>query len=129
MGVYTAPGHLAYASNGASLNGNLPLNPGTYNAVVEEWDNCGGAATSPVTITVGNAFSNLQKSGGWAAAGQGPPEFLARHESGDWGDLCEQDRQDDQFGLERVRRCSPPTTPTRPMSCGSSPTDRSQHLR
>ena len=76
MGVYTAPGHLAYASNGASLNGNLPLNPGTYNAVVEEWDNCGGAATSPVTITVGNAFSNLQKSGGWAAAGQGPPEFI-----------------------------------------------------
>jgi hypothetical protein len=76
MGVYTSQGALAYAVNGASLNANINLNPGTYNAVVEEWDNCGGASTSPVTITVGNAFSNLQKSGGWAAAGQGPPKFV-----------------------------------------------------
>ena len=76
MGIYTAPGQLAYVSRGASLNSNLPLGPGTYNAVVEEWDNCGGAATTPVTITVGNGFANLQQSAGWAAAGQGPPDFI-----------------------------------------------------
>lgn len=35
-----------------------------------------------------------------AKAGQAPPEFLARHASGDWGDLCERDRQENQFGLE-----------------------------
>ena len=52
MGIYTAPGVLAYVVNGASLNTNLTLNPGTYNTVVEEWDNCGGAATTPITITV-----------------------------------------------------------------------------
>ncbi len=52
MGIYTAPGVLASVVNGASMNTNLSLNPGTYNAVVEEWDNCGGAATTPVTITV-----------------------------------------------------------------------------
>jgi hypothetical protein len=33
-------------------------------------------------------------------AGQGPPEFLARHAS-DWGDLCERDCQESQFSLER----------------------------
>jgi hypothetical protein len=76
MGIYTAQGQLAYASNGASLNTNLSLNPGTYNAVVEEWDACGGAATTPVTITVGKAFTNLQNSSGWGSAGQGPPDFI-----------------------------------------------------
>jgi hypothetical protein len=79
MGIYTAPGQLAYVANGASLNYNLAMSPGKYNAVVEEWDNCGGAATTPVAITVGgsgNAFSNLQQSGGWAGAGQGPPDFV-----------------------------------------------------
>ncbi len=52
MGIYPAPYQLAYVSNGASLNTNLNFNPGTYNVVVEEWDNCGGATTSTVTITV-----------------------------------------------------------------------------
>jgi hypothetical protein len=77
MGIYTAPGQLVYVSSGASLNTNLSLGPGTYNTVVTEWDNCGGAATAPVTISVAtNAFTNLQASGGWAAAGQGPPKFI-----------------------------------------------------
>lgn len=77
MGIYTAPGVLAYVANGASLNTNLTLSAGTYNTVVEEWDSCGGAATTPVTITVGgSAFSNLQHSGGWGQYGQGPPNFV-----------------------------------------------------
>jgi hypothetical protein len=81
MGIYTSPSQLAYVVNGASLNYNLTLSPGTYNTVVEEWDKCGGAATTPVTITVngsgsGTSFSNLQASGGWAGYGQGPPNFI-----------------------------------------------------
>jgi hypothetical protein len=77
MGIYTAPGQLAYVVNGSQMNTNLTLNAGTYNTVVQEWDNCGGAATAPVTITVGgNAFKNVQASGGWAMAGQGPPDFV-----------------------------------------------------
>jgi hypothetical protein len=78
MGIYTAPGVLAYVTNGASLNTSLTLSAGTYNTVVEEWDKCGGAATAPITITVGrgSTFSNLQKSGGWAGYGQGPPTFI-----------------------------------------------------
>jgi hypothetical protein len=82
MGIYTAPGVLAYTVNGASMNYNLPLAAGKYNTVVEEWDACGGAATTPVTITVGSgggggsSFSNLQHSGGWAGYGQRAPTFV-----------------------------------------------------
>ena len=53
MGVYTSPNQLAYASNGATLNANISLNPGTYHTTVQAWDNCGGASTQPVTVTVG----------------------------------------------------------------------------
>lgn len=82
MGIYTAPGVLAYTVNGASMNYNLPLSSGKYNTVVEEWDGCGGASTTPVTITVsggsggGKSFSNLQHSGGWSGAGQRAPNFI-----------------------------------------------------
>jgi hypothetical protein len=34
-------------------------------------------------------------------AGQGPQEFLTRHVHGDWGDLCEEDRKENQLSLER----------------------------
>ena len=78
MGIYTAPGQLAYVVNGASMNTTLNLSPGTYNTTVEEWDKCGGAATSPVTIKVGssgNTFANLQAKGGWTGYAQQPPSY------------------------------------------------------
>ncbi len=34
-------------------------------------------------------------------AGQGPLDFLSRHVHGDWGDLCEEDRKENQLSLER----------------------------
>ncbi|HET7205326.1 MAG TPA: alkaline phosphatase family protein [Terriglobales bacterium] len=52
MGIYTAPGVLAYKINGASLSTSLSLGAGTYNTVVQDWDNCGGYAKAYVTITV-----------------------------------------------------------------------------
>ena len=57
MGIYTAPGVLAYETPGASINTLIDLNPGTYNTVVQEWDNCGGSSTSPITIKVGSSNS------------------------------------------------------------------------
>lgn len=86
MGIYTASGVLAFTENGASLNTSLALSPGTYNTVVEEWDNCGQASTAPVTITVdssstgstsggGRTFSNLQKASGWTGYALLPPNF------------------------------------------------------
>ena len=78
MGIYTGPNRLAYVVNGASLNTSLPLGAGTYDATVEEWDRCGGAATAPVKITVnssGKTFWNLQRSRGWRSYAQQPPSY------------------------------------------------------
>ncbi|HZQ22298.1 MAG TPA: hypothetical protein VFA89_05810 [Terriglobales bacterium] len=82
MGIYTAPGVLVYTVGGASLNTLITLSPGKYTTTVEEWDNCGGAATTNVTITVGSGgggggstFYNLQKSGGWTGYALSPPSY------------------------------------------------------
>jgi hypothetical protein len=80
MGIYTAPSVLAYVVNGSSLNTSLSLSAGTYNTVVQEWDNCGGSATTPVTITVtggssGKSFTNVQHSGGWSGYAQRAPNW------------------------------------------------------
>jgi len=79
MGIYTAPFVLAYSVNGASLNTNLTLSAGTYNTVVQEWDNCGGSASTPITITVsggsGSTFSNLHAGVGWTGYALLPPGY------------------------------------------------------
>src|SRR5450432_1078502 len=60
MGIYTAPNVLAYTVNGSALNTVLTLNPGTYNTVVQEWDNCGGSSASPITILVSGGAAQVQ---------------------------------------------------------------------
>lgn len=81
MGIYTAPYVLVYVVKGAILNTNLVLSPGTYHSVVVEWDNCGGAATAPVTITVSGSgggsgtFYNLHSGGGWTGYALEPPSY------------------------------------------------------
>jgi len=78
MGIYTAPYQLAYTTNGASLNTTLNLSPGIYHTTVEEWDGCGGAATTGVNITVsgnGKTFYNIHSDGGWNAYAQQPPDY------------------------------------------------------
>ncbi len=76
VGVYTAPGTLAYYTSGTELNALITLTPGVYHTTVEEWDNCGGAAVAPVTITVGgNVFSGLQQQSGWTGYALLPPQY------------------------------------------------------
>jgi len=85
MGIYTAPYVLAYVVNGSSLDTYLSMNPGTYNVVVQEWDNCGWSATASIALTVsggtsspssaGKTFSNLQNSSGWTGYALLPPSF------------------------------------------------------
>jgi hypothetical protein len=73
MGIYTAPGKLAYKVSGAKINTLLTFSSGTYHTVVQEWDKCGGSSTATVTINVGgsggggggNTFTNLHQKGGW----------------------------------------------------------------
>jgi len=50
MGIYTAPGVLAYVVNGTKLSTDLSLSPGTYYATVQQWDKCGGASKTPITL-------------------------------------------------------------------------------
>jgi len=57
MGIYTAPSVLAYTVNGGNLNTYLSLAAGTYNTEVQEWDNCGGASKTPITVTVSGSTS------------------------------------------------------------------------
>ena len=79
IGVYTAPGVLAYWNYGANLNTNLNLAPGTYNTVVQDWDNCGGAGKTPVTITVtsGSSGSVSVSSPGNNSTVNSPVHFVA----------------------------------------------------
>ncbi len=74
MGIYTAPYVLAYKVSSASLNTSITLNPGTYNTVVQEWDKCGGATKTPVTITVSG-------SGGTASVPASSHVFLLLEEN------------------------------------------------
>jgi len=81
MGIYPAPYQLAFVGSGSSLNHTLSLSTGKYNAVIVAWDNCGGASSASVAITVstsggGKSFTNLQRSGGWKGYGQGPPNYV-----------------------------------------------------
>src|SRR3954470_20128954 len=80
MGIYTAPGKLAYVVNGAKLDTNLTLNAGTYDTVVQEWDNCGGGSSSPITITVGSGGGTTMKAlhnkVGWSGYALLPPKYL-----------------------------------------------------
>ena len=61
MGVYVDD-ELIYVVNGASLNTKLSLSTGKHNTVVEEWDYCGGATFTSLTITVNNQTGVLVTS-------------------------------------------------------------------
>jgi 6-phosphogluconolactonase (cycloisomerase 2 family) len=60
MRIYSAPGVEAYTVGGAKMNTYINLTPGTYNTVLVAWDNCGGVATTNVTVTT---TSQLQPGG------------------------------------------------------------------
>lgn len=51
MGIYIN-NSLKYTVQGHSLNTSVTLTPGSYYAVVQEWDYCGGATKTPLNITV-----------------------------------------------------------------------------
>jgi hypothetical protein len=57
MGIYTAPNVLAYKVSGSSLNTYLTMASGQYSVVVQEWDKCGGASKTSLTITVSGTTS------------------------------------------------------------------------
>jgi 6-phosphogluconolactonase (cycloisomerase 2 family) len=52
MRIYTASGVNAYTINSNKLNTNINLPVGSYNTVVQAWDNCGGVGKTAVNIKV-----------------------------------------------------------------------------
>lgn len=54
MGVYV-DNNLVYTVQGASLNTSISMAAGAEHTVVEEWDNCGGAAYTTVDLTVASS--------------------------------------------------------------------------
>jgi hypothetical protein len=52
MGIYTAPDQLAYTVLGAKLDTHLTLAPGTYQTVVQSWDNCRSGSKTMVPVSV-----------------------------------------------------------------------------
>jgi 6-phosphogluconolactonase (cycloisomerase 2 family) len=89
--IYSAPHKAAYTVTGGNLDSSISLSPGTYNTVVQAWDNCGGVGKTPITITVSeklppprflystDQLSNMvygyvvnAKTGALSATGQGP---------------------------------------------------------
>ena len=52
IGIYTAPGQLAYWVHGAQLDHYLSLSPGAYQTTVQAWDNCSNAFKQHIAITV-----------------------------------------------------------------------------
>src|SRR5690348_17076287 len=52
MGIYSAPHKLVYVVKGNKLDTSVTLPAGTYDTVVQEWDNCDDAAFVHVPVTV-----------------------------------------------------------------------------
>lgn len=52
MRIYTAPGVNAFTTDSFHLETFLNLKAGTYNTVIQAWDNCGGVTKVSRTITV-----------------------------------------------------------------------------
>lgn len=52
MRIYTAPGVSAYSVNGNAIDTYLKMAIGTYNVVVQAWDNCGNVYKTPLKVTV-----------------------------------------------------------------------------
>lgn len=52
MRIYTAPSVSAYTTLSAHLETFVNLASGTYQTVVQAWDNCGGVSKTPVALTV-----------------------------------------------------------------------------
>jgi hypothetical protein len=76
MGVYTAPYKLAYQVSGTKLDATINLPPGTYDTVVQEWDNCNNSSITHVPVTVQGPTTTLAAQ--TSANTSAPVAFLAQ---------------------------------------------------
>jgi hypothetical protein len=87
MGIYVN-NNLVNKTPGAKLNTQVSMAAGNQTAVVQEWDNCGGASKAPVSVKVsggsssggssggsGKTIANVQALSGWNQWGELPPNY------------------------------------------------------
>ncbi len=53
----------------------------------------------PKSLELGQIVATPGALAALEESGEQPGDFLARHASGDWGDLCEEDRRENEFSL------------------------------
>ena len=61
MRIYIAPGDGVYTVDSKKLDTNINMAPGSYQTVVQAWDNCGGVGKTAVNITVSSNQLPLPK--------------------------------------------------------------------
>ena len=59
-----------------------------------------GAAVSPYLFSPGHVVATAGALPALEEAGQSPAGFLLRHLTGDWGDLDQADRDENEFSVE-----------------------------
>lgn len=53
-----------------------------------------------VLFPLGQVFLTIGAREALEESNQNPNEFLARHQKGDWGDVCEDDRQENELSVK-----------------------------
>lgn len=59
------------------------------------------STTRVARFALGSLFATPGALTALQAAGKEPAEFLARHECGDWGTVCDEDRAENELSVER----------------------------
>lgn len=76
MGIYV-DNRLAYSAAVSSINTSLSLTPGAHSTVVEEWDYCGGASFTQVTVNVVNKSGVLVSAPASSSTVTSPVTYVA----------------------------------------------------
>ncbi len=53
----------------------------------------------PVKFDLGQVVATPGALAAFEQCGESPADYLRRHQSGDWGDLCREDRQENEYSL------------------------------
>lgn len=57
------------------------------------------SAGHSVRFSLGRTFITPGALAALEESGQSPIEFLSRHQAGDWGEVCQEDKQENEFSL------------------------------
>jgi hypothetical protein len=62
------------------------------------------AAATKRLFPLGQLYATPGAMDALSEAGQGAAEFLSRHQRGDWSEMCEEDRRENEFSVDKRLR-------------------------